>query len=207
VNLAACAALPKTPENKVWYRLIEPHHLGTALSSAHTKDRPSRYNPGDLLPESDRFSILYFAENQNVGLFEVGGLLGTPALGQHVPHPRLSHVALNVRIILSNVADLTDVATAQNPLETTAQELTGDWRGYGSFYGGRTRLSSVSAPTGTAPTQALGRALFLTRTEGFRTISAKVTDCQVLAVFPENLLPGSSLTFADPSGKIVHRIP
>jgi hypothetical protein len=202
VNLAACAALPKTPENNVWYRLIEPHHLGTALSSAHTKDSPSRYNPGRLLPAADRFSILYFAENPTVGQFEVGAMLGSPGTGRHVPHPKLSYVTLNVHIILSSVADLTEVATAQRPLETTAQELTGDWRGYGS----RTRLSTVSQPTGTAPTQELGRALFLSKAEGFRTISAKVPEYQILAVFPENLSPGSSLTFKD-HGAVVHRIP
>jgi len=31
VNLAACAALPQTPENRVWYRLIETGYVAKAL--------------------------------------------------------------------------------------------------------------------------------------------------------------------------------
>jgi hypothetical protein len=76
------------------------------------------------------FPILYLAEDHLVALFEVGALLGSPYPGgNYVPNPRQSWVILNVQVTLEAVADLTDPAE-QYRLGTTAQELTGDWRGY-----------------------------------------------------------------------------
>jgi hypothetical protein len=93
------------------------------------------------------------------------------------------------------VADLTDVAIHQQ-LATTAQELTGDWRGYLI----RSAVMSVSQPTGLAPTQSLGFALHVVPgLEGFRAISAKVPTRVNLVVFPDKLLPGSSVRFHDPA--------
>jgi hypothetical protein len=203
VNLAACAALPRTPENKVWYRLVQPHRLSTALGSAHTRLKVSRFNAGHLQPAQEQFATFYLADDPIVGQFEAGAVLGSMAPGGYMPHPRLSFVCLNVHIILRDVVDLTEIAAAQVPLATTAQELTGDWRGYSE----RTKSSPLPHPTGIAPTQELGRAIFLTGIEGFRTISAKVPDHRIIVVLPENLQLGSSLVFSDPSGTIVHRIP
>ena len=204
MNLAACGTLPRTPENAVWYRLILPGHLTTALGSAHTKLRSGRFNAGPLLPPHDQFPILSFADDLIVAQFEVGAVLGSLTPGGYLPHPRhSSFVTLNVQIILHDVIDLTGVSTAQAPLGTNAQELTGDWRGYNT----RTASTSVSVPTGSAPTQELGKALSSTGVEGFRSISAKVTHHKTLFVFPNNLRTGSSLTFSDPSGAIVHQIP
>jgi hypothetical protein len=202
MNLAACARLSRTPENGVWYRLIQPGHLGTALSSAHTKVARSRFSPGSLLPAADQFSALYFADDPIVAQLEVGAVLGTLRPGGHIPHPRAAFVALNVHIILREVVDLTDVSGAQALLNTTVQELTGDWRGYQI----RDYSTPVCEPTGLAPTQELGMALFATGVEGFRSISARVPYHRTLTVFTDNLRPGSSLTFSDPSGTIVHTI-
>ncbi len=128
--------------------------------------------------------------------------MGSLAPGGHVANPRKNFVTLNVRIILSEVFDLTEVTTAQIPLATTAQELTGDWNGCQM----RSYLTAVSAPTGIAPTQELGMALFKTGVEGFRSISARIPSHQTLTVFTDNLRHGSSLTFADPTGIVVHKI-
>jgi hypothetical protein len=105
-------------------------------------------------------------------------------------------------VTLSQVADLTDPA-AQTQLQTTAQELTGDWDGYQV----RGPATPVSLPAGQAPTQELGHALFQANVEGFRSISAKVPCNRTLMVFPQRLRPGSSLVFRDQSGNVVHRIP
>jgi hypothetical protein len=80
--------------------------------------------------------------------------------------------------------------------------LTGDWQGYHV----RTGSTPVSAPTGIAPTQLLGLALQKTGVEGFRALSAKVPYHRNLIVFTDNLKAGSSLSFSDATGKIVHEI-
>ena len=203
MNLAACTALPRTPENKIWFRLIDPLHLNAALSSSHTKLTETRFNAGPVLPPPDRFALLYFAEDPVTAQFEARTVFGSPVSGFYVANPSSGYLTLNVKIVLKHVADLTDVATAQTPLGTTAQELTGDWEGYQV----RRPAHSVSQPTGLAPTQELGQAMFRTGAEGFRTISAKDPRRQNLIVFPDNLQPGSSLSFADSTGKILHHIP
>lgn len=157
MNLAACATVSVTPLTGTWYRAIQPHHLASALNTSHTKLIPSRFNEGSSA--SPQFEVLYLAENHLVALFEVQALLGsshTP--GGVVPHPRRAWTILNVSVNLQAVADLTDTVT-QSMLATTAQELTGDWRGYQL----RGPSASVKWPVGPAPTQQLGSALHSTR--------------------------------------------
>jgi hypothetical protein len=148
--------------------------------------------------------VLYLAEDHQVALFEVGALHGHPlpeGNGMLLPNPQQAWLLLNVRVVLQKVADLTRVSE-QTLLSTTAQELTGDWRGYQK----RQPHDSVNQPVGTAPTQALGQALFAVRgLEGFRTISARRPSRRILVVFPEKLLPGSEIEFADGMGH-THRI-
>lgn len=80
------------------------------------------------------------------------------------------------------VADLTD-PSQQKLLNTSVQELTGNWDTY---------------PPGHAPTQRLGSALFATvNVEGFLAISAKMPPCKTLVVFPQKLIKGSELLFTD----------
>lgn len=197
MNLAACAALPTAPENRIWYRAIQPAHWPTALGTAHTTRIPSRYSIATNTHVA--FPILYLAEDHQVALYEVGALLGSPLPGgAYVPNPRQAWVILNVQVTLQAVADLTNVA-AQVGLATSAQELTGDWRGYLL----RTTMTSVQHPAGLAPTQLLGAALHgIPGLEGFRTLSAKVPTCMNLVVFPDKLHPGSRIIYTDPgSGK------
>jgi hypothetical protein len=143
VNLAACARLRLTPENGVWYRLVPSNiPLSAALGSARSKKTDGRFNAGPYNPPPDQFSTLSFADDPLVAQFEVGAVLGSPAPGRHVPHPRLSHTSLNVQVVLHQVVDLTDVTWAQGVLWTNAQELTGDWRSYRL----RNRLHQFSSP-------------------------------------------------------------
>jgi hypothetical protein len=155
-----------------------------------------------LLPSSAQFQILYFAEDHQTALFEFGAMVGSPRIpGRAIPNPGVLALVLNVQITLQQVFDLTQVGSAQVPLQTTAQELTGDWDGYQS----RSPMTSVTAPIGLAETRTPGEALFQTGIEGFRSLSAKIPYARTLMVFPTNLGRGSSIVYVD-SGTVVHRI-
>lgn len=202
MNTSACPLLPTSPLTGTWYRAIQPHFLATSLQTSQTKTIPSRFNEGArAIPQ---FEILYLAETHLVALFEVQALLGSPmSPGGIVPHPRRAWTILNVSVTLHNVVDLTDTSN-QGLLQTTAQELTGDWRGYKLRGPG----TSVTSPVGTAPTQELGAALeALPDIEGFKALSAKLPDQMVLAIFPQKLQPGSQVQFWDPTTGRTHSIP
>ena len=193
MNLAACGVLPRRPETGVWFRAIQPQFWTTSLATAQTAVIPSRFNAG--ANATPLFEILYLAENPMVALFEVQALFGSPTQpGGVIPHPRQAWITVNVTVQLQAVADLTEV-TAHTRLETTAQELTGDWRGYQQ----RSPLTSVREPVGTAPTQALGAALYaVPGLEGFRSLSAPLPYHSTLIVFPQKLQPGSVVAFHHP---------
>jgi hypothetical protein len=206
MNLAAVAGLMPQPETRVWFRAVSPQHLPSALATTHSRVIPSRFSAGPAA--TPQFEILYLAEDSMVALFEVGALLGSPTVpGGTVPQPAHPWVVVSVRVMLRSVVDLSNVATAQTPLVTSAQELTGDWRGYQQ----RSHATSVTEPVGLAPTQELGAQLHADpRIEGFITLSAKLPYTQILGVFPQKLSSGSSLEFRylDANGTFhTHRIP
>ncbi len=202
MNLAACPALPVSPENGVWYRAIEVRYLPTALVTAHSKLFATRFNEGSAA--TPQFEVLYLSENPVLPFWEVQAQFGDPFAGVMVANPNMQPQALlNVTVVLHNVADITDVAS-QQLLATTAQELTGDWRGYHT----RGATTSIKAPTGPAPTHELGAALHaVPALEGFRAISAKIPYLRNLVVFPQKLLPGSHIEFHDPLTGTHHSIP
>ena len=105
---------------------------------------------------------------------EVGAIFGSPSEpGGLIANPAGSWLILNAEVRLTRVADLTDVGGSHVALSTTAQELTGDWRGYRQ----RSAQTSVSSPCGVSPTQELGAALFSSGLfEGFLAVSAKPRD-------------------------------
>lgn len=168
-----------------------------ALSFAHTGAVTSRFNEG-----VGSYSTLYLAEDHLVALFEVQAVLGSP-YAIWVPAPRQNWAILNVGVVLQSVVDLTRVPN-QVRLATTAQELTGDWRG-NQLRGAST---SVSQPAGVpAPTQELGAALHSAPgLEGFMTVSAKVPTHRILVVFPGKLLPTSRVEYRDNTGKLLHKL-
>jgi len=45
MNFAACGALATQPENRVWFRAIDPQYWATALATAHSSRIPSRFSP------------------------------------------------------------------------------------------------------------------------------------------------------------------
>ena len=143
MNLSQCAAFWRRPLTGTWYRAIQSRFWTTALATHQIRVVPSRFNAGATA--SPQFEILYLSENHLVTLFEVQALLGSLTQpGGVIPHPRQAWTVPNVNVQLQAVADLTQESQQQS-LETTAQELTEDWRGYQQR----------------SPTQALGAALFV----------------------------------------------
>lgn len=198
--------LPCVPERATWYRAVSLQYLDKALSSEHTRITSSRFSSGSMLMPAHE--LVYLAKTPELALYEVGAMLGSPLKpGSSVAHPHLSLAILSVQVQLQHVADLTDVTHGHLPLQTTAQELTGDWMGYST----RAWHTTVKQPTGPAPTQLLGAALFHSGLyEGFRTPSAKLPHEEILAIFPEHLAPGSFIEYSynDAAGKPqLHRLP
>lgn len=121
--------LPRVPERATWFRAVSLQYLDKALSSNHTRITSSRFSSGSLLGPAHE--LVYLAKTPELALYEVGAMLGSPLKpGFSIPHPHLSLAILSVQVQLQHVADLTDVTHSHHPLETTAQELTGDWMGY-----------------------------------------------------------------------------
>lgn len=208
MNFLALAALPRVRETGSWHRCIDPAHITTALSSAHTMARLARFNPGYLLIPSAQFASLSFADDPDVALREIEAVFQSLARGvpSRVSNPASSSTfILKAQVNLAEVFDLTDLTVVQARLGTHAQELTGDWLGYDM----RTHTTRVTGPNGVAPTQELGFELFRSGIEGFLSISAKVPTNKTLTIFPKNLHlhAGSSVTITDSSGRVVHRLP
>jgi RES domain-containing protein len=201
MNFAACAELPLAGLSAVWFRAIQPQYWAVSLQTQHTRTSPGRFNAGT--PGNPGYDVLYLSENPMVALFEVQALLGSPTPGGSYANPRQTWITINVGVQLQAAADLTEVA-AQTLLDTSAQELTGDWRGYAQ----RAAHTSVTGPTGLAPTQQLGAALFAPPDlEGFQTISAKLPYHRNLVIFSEKLRPGSRVQFTNPATGLSVAIP
>lgn len=132
----------------------------------------------------------------------MGAVYGSIRDGIVLPNPKVSVQIINVEVDLQEVGDLT-LVSEQAKLQTTVQELTGDWKGYQK----RRAASSVFEPRDSvAPTQQLGEAMFAAGFEGFRAVSAKVSDQMNLVVFPHNLLKGSRLSYVELGTGRVHEI-
>jgi RES domain-containing protein len=183
VNISRCSSLAQTRLRGTWYRAADPRFLATALSTLHTATTPSRFSPARAATPA--FEILYLAENPMVALFEARALFGSPSTpGGVVPHPTRPLVTLPNLVSLGAISDLTDPAEA-TVIDTSAQELTGDWRSYAT----RIPPAGLPAPhTGTPPTQLLGSALFaLASLQGLVRFSATLPDYKILVVFPDRL--------------------
>jgi RES domain len=202
IEFSGCASLATRPETNTWYRAIQLRHLPTPLKTGHTRWIPSRFNAATQ-PPAHQFRVLYLAETSQVALFEVRALLGSPfGYPGVISVPTRSWTSLNVSVNLRRVADLT-VSVETDKLQTTIQELTGDWRGYRQ----RGLLGTVPAAAGVvAPTQELGARLQnvslpdgTPRFEGFITASAALPVHRILVVFPDNVDASSSVRWQDPN--------
>jgi hypothetical protein len=155
---------------------------GRSIATAHTVKVPSRfYDPITAYPQ---FSSLYVSDNPLVAMFEAQALFGSPTVpGGAIPAPAGAWTVLTVRLQLGAVVDLSNLAS-QALLNVSVQELTGDWRGYRQ----RSGTTNVKSPTGTAPAQALGEAIYRDPRdlEGLLTVSARVPYNRNLVAFPSH---------------------
>jgi hypothetical protein len=129
MNLSQCRHLHRRPLRGTWIRALHPRYLATPLGTAHTTTHATRFNPGT--PANPSFEILYLAEDATVALFEVQALLGSAYPGAaFVPNPAGGPWTLvAVQVHLTAVVDFTRHRSCQL-IETSVQELTGDWRAY-----------------------------------------------------------------------------
>ncbi|MFL5244026.1 MAG: RES family NAD+ phosphorylase [Gemmataceae bacterium] len=203
MNTGACGQLARVSLTGTWFRAIQPQYWQTSLQTAHTRTIPGRFNAGSQTAPG--FEILYLSENPMVALIEVEALFGSPmSAGGAIANPRHAWLIINVEVQLQQVADLTDVPGAQDHLQTSAQELTGDWRGYQQ----RSPQTSVTTPTGLAPTQELGQSLYgLANLEAFQTLSVRLPYHRNVVIFPQKLVAGSRIRFVHPATGQVHTIP
>lgn len=137
MNHARAGELPLIRLARIlWYRSVEERYQ---FEPPPARERPTRFNPGNL-------QVMYFAPDQVLARFEARDVLGH-WFGDAVPAPRDRHVVVEYSIDLGPKRAIVDVRPPQlTTVETTVQEMTGDWHSY---------------PWGDAdaPTQALARAI------------------------------------------------
>lgn len=174
MNAAHAHALPTTSlPSATWYRAVDP---AFASAAPRPSARPTRFNSGP--GASPSFGLLYFAPDPVTALFEVEALLGS-VFTFSVPNPSRGAVVVRHSVPPLDVVDLGDPAN-RSLVDTTRQELTGDWRGY---------RHPATAP---APTQALTRAVYQAHpaVHGILVPSARNPSVNNLIVFYDRVLQG-----------------
>ena len=162
--------VPQVP----WFRAVPP---ALALSPARPSSGVTRFNPGPSAAPA--FQLLYFAPDPVTALFEVEALLGS-IFTFSVPN-----ILRAARVFSYKVPPSFDVADLGNPnnqriIDTTRQELTGDWRTYRS-------------PGTLAPTQAVADALYqrLPPIDGILSPSARNPNVNNLILFYDRVVRSS----------------
>ena len=172
MNTANVSRLPTISlPSATWYRAVDP---AFASAAPHPSARVTRFNPGPAAPPS--FSLLYFAPDPVTALFEVEALLGS-AFSFSTPNPFRGAVVVNHAVPKLDIVDFGDPAN-RSIVETTRQELTGEWRVYRRTH------------TAPAPTQALAHAVHNSHTavRGIRAPSARNPSVDNLIVFYDRVL-------------------
>ena len=158
-----------------WWRAVRAQYSARPLAWHHTHGKESRFKSSGLA-----FPTLYFARDEPTALREVGANNQRLGLSISALH---AWMAVGVAIQLDRVGDLRH-GKERDKLETTVQELTGDWRSYAS----RTPASQEVSSSPPAPSQGLGAALYgIPDCQGFLTPSAKNPLLPNLVVFPDRV--------------------
>lgn len=160
-----------------WYRAVRISHAGKPLAWGHSYTGKTRFKEATA-----SFPLLYLAPDRDTALLEVRAFLGHPSTDPIVPMTGGWHVA-RVDIRLDHVVDLRTMSERAR-IQTTVQELTGDWADYAK----RTVSSPDVSSTPPAPTQQLGEDLYqIPRCQGFLTPSARNSIHPNLVVFPDRV--------------------
>ena len=160
-----------------WYRAT----LGQRkpLAFHHTSKAPTRFGSAD-----SQYFVLYFAADPTTALLEVEAVVATHSPPQtHNIRPN-AYTIWPISVALGSVVDFGD-PRCRTAVETSAQELTGDWRARHPAAGNPPMVRSRASE---APTQRLGAALeHNLDVEGFLTPSAKAPTISNLVVFPHRV--------------------
>lgn len=121
MNAANATALPLVAlPQPYWYRCVDRRYAQLAPSVSTTR---TRFNDG-------RLRVLYFAPDARVAMFEARALLGS-FFHAALPAAGVRHTVVRYRVDLGpgcRIADATESALPQ--VQTTIQEMTGDWFTY-----------------------------------------------------------------------------
>jgi RES domain-containing protein len=167
------------------YRIFSPKYLHQPLSTQGAYANGGRYNA------PKQMHVLYMAEDPITGLSEARMLIDPSGQMLHRPSTRLV-LALDFR--LDTVLDLAD-PTILDALETSFQELTGDW----------TQDEYHNRPV---PTQQLGAACFRNSSfHGIRYPSARNPQRYNFVVFRDRLKKPSYVRVEDPAGVFSGELP
>ncbi|MCZ0942361.1 MAG: RES family NAD+ phosphorylase [Gammaproteobacteria bacterium] len=171
MNHARAGELPAAQFDEVpWFRSVDERHQ---YDPPLFRPSRSRFNPGHL-------QVMYFAPDPLVARFEARDVLGQ-WFGDAIPSLRDRQVVVEYRILLGPQALIVDARpTHLAAVETTVQEMTGDWQNYD-----RRGMS--------APTQNLASAVFGRRDSpmGLMAPSARNPLKDNLILFAERLPPRS----------------
>ena len=174
MNHARAGELPAVHLDEVpWFRSVDERYQYEPPLFLPSR---SRFNPGHL-------QIMYFAPDGLLARFEARDVLGQ-WFGDAIPSLGNRHVVVEYRIELGPSDSIIDVRPAHlDIVETTVQEMTGDWQNYG--------LRGTLAPT-----QNLARAVFdrSDRPMGFLAPSARNPLRDNLVLFAERL-PRRSISY------------
>ena len=178
MNPERVAGLARTQlATSTWYRAT----LGTRapLDFRHTSIAATRFGAA-----RSQYFILYFAADPATALLEVEAVVATHNPPQtHYLQPS-AYTIWPISVTLNNVIDFGD-PRSRSAVETSAQELTGDWRAQRPSAG---KPPTVRSRALEAPTQQLGAALENSPdVEGFLTPSAKAPAISNLVVFPHRV--------------------
>lgn len=168
-------ALPGPKYSKTdWCRAVRNVHAKHPLSWRHSLNNETRFKS---IKES--FPVLYLAFDDNTALMEVQALRGNPNPAQVVAP---GWTIARVTVQLDRVADLRTPGERAK-VDTTVQELTGDWADYANRTG-----TSVVSSNPPAPTQKFGENLYRwTDCQGFLSPSSRNSMLPNLVVFPDRV--------------------
>ena len=178
MNLDDVAGVARTKlANSTWYRAT----LGRRppLEFRHTSNATTRFGAA-----RSQYFILYFAADPMTALLEVEAVVATHNPPQRHDLQPSAYTIWPISVALDNVIDFGD-PSCRSAVQTSVQELTGDWRAQHPFAGSPPLVRSRSLQ---APTQRLGAALeHRANVEGFLTPSAKAPTLSNLVVFPHRV--------------------
>lgn len=198
--------LPRIAVHGLWTRALAFQYTVRPPPGAPPGTSPDPLWPGGAQNRGARFTpkgsfeSIYLASDPITALTEVSLVLQNP----NIPAVTMATppwVVFAVEGIVTEVVDLCDIAI-QSSLNTTLQELTGDWAYSQSLY----LNSQGSLP----PTQMLGQAAYdCGVVTGLTYPSAKTPQSTCLLVFPDRLIGSSSnyLEVYDPTQCLSGRLP